>query len=135
MEQMFLTPEDIDNLCDECVKDTINGKLAYIALISYLPSLESTKKYFKDTIDDYALQFKRWRIFLWLAIALCIYFCRRIPITHILFWVNIAFVLIGYFVSNYYKNAIIIFSQGYEKVSKQIKRIKKVLKSLKIAKS
>jgi hypothetical protein len=132
MDPVFLTSEDIDNLCDECTKDSENGTLALIALLNYLPSLEDAKEYSQEGIDINSSSLKKSRLILYLSILMCVCFCSKIPVYHILFWINLSFPIISFLTLRYYKSLVFIYTKDLKKVSDQLEHIKKALDTLKV---
>src|SRR5574344_884902 len=85
----FLTKEDLLNLCDEAQKPTALGKLAAISLQSIVAILDKQATDFYNEALYYSGERRKWFLFKLAAAILCIIFCPKISINHILFWANL----------------------------------------------
>ena len=90
-ELKFLTKDDILALCDEAQKPTAMGKLAAISLENIVSILDKKATDFYNEAIYYSKERKRWLAYKIAAAIVCLIFLPRIPISHILFWINLGF--------------------------------------------
>ena len=123
----FLTKDDLLMLCDEAKKDTQTGKLACISLMSILDLIEKSIDTFDDKIKYYTKETSKWFLFRALGIIMCLVFMPRIPVYHVLFWVNLIFPIIGHIGLRYCRNMNIYYMSKHDKLADLIDMINKAL--------
>ena len=112
----FLTKEDLLNLCDEAQKPTALGKLAAISLQSIVTILDKKATDFYNEAVYYSGERRKWFLFKLAAAILCIIFCPKIPVSHILFWINLLFLVVGFIGVNYTKKLFFSYKDKHSKI-------------------
>lgn len=112
----FLTKEDLLNLCDEAQKPTALGKLAVISLQSIVAILDKKATDFYNEAVYYSGERRKWFLFKLAAAILCIIFCPKIPVSHILFWINLGFLAIGFIGASYTKKLFFYYKDKHSKI-------------------
>ena len=115
-EIKFLTKEDLLNLCDEAQKPTALGKLAAISLESIVAILDKKATDFYNEAVYYSSERRKWFLFKLAAAILCIIFCPKIPVSHILFWINLGFLVIGLIGASYTKKLFFAYKNKQSKI-------------------
>lgn len=123
----FLTKEDLLNLCDEAQKPTALGKLAAISLQSIVAILDKKATDFYNEAVYYSGERRKWFLFKLAAVILCIIFCPKIPVSHILFWINLLFLVVGFIGVNYTKKLFFYYKDKYSKIFEMLAMINKAL--------
>ena len=123
----FLTKEDLLNLCDEAQKPTALGKLAAISLQSIVAILDKKATDFYNEAVYYSGERRKWFLFKLAAAILCIIFCPKIPVSHILFWINLLFLVVGFIGVNYTKKLFFYYKDKYSKIFEMLAMINKAL--------
>lgn len=126
-ELKFLTKDDILVLCAEAQKPTELGKLAVISLDNIISILNMKANTFYNEASYYGKEHKRWFIFEIIAVIVCLIFLPRIPISHILFWVHLGFLAIGFIGTKYSKILYNYYRDKHVKVGQIILMIHKAL--------
>lgn len=126
-ELKFLTKDDILALCDEAQKPTALGKLAAISLDNIVSILDKKATDFYNEAIYYSKERKRWFMYKIAAAIVCLIFLPRIPISHILFWINLGFLGIGFVGANYAKTLFNYYTDKHDKVFQVISMIHKAL--------
>lgn len=115
-ELNFLTKEDILNLCDEAQKPTELGKLAAISLENIVSILDKKAIDFYNEAVYYGNERKKWFLFKIITAIICIIFCPRLPVSHILFWINLGFLAIGFIGASYTKKLFFYYKNKQSKI-------------------
>lgn len=123
----FFTKEDLLNLCDESQKPTALGKLAAISLQSIVAILNKKATDFYNEAVYYSGERRKWFLFKLAAAILCIIFCPKIPVSHILFWINLLFLVIGFIGVNYTKKLFFYYKDKHSKIFEMLAMINKAL--------
>lgn len=123
----FLTKEDLLNLCDEAQKPTALGELAAISLQSIVAILDKKATDFYNEAVYYSGERRKWFLFKLAAAILCIIFCPKIPVSHILFWINLGFLAVGFIGVNYTKKLFFYYKDKHSKIFEMLAMIKKAL--------
>lgn len=123
----FFTKEDLLNLCDEAQKPTTLGKLAAISLQSIVAILDKKATDFYNEAVYYSGERRKWFLFKLAAAILCIIFCPKIPVSHILFWINLLFLVIGFIGVNYTKKLFFYYKDKHSKIFEMLVMINKAL--------
>jgi len=126
-EIRFLTKEDILHLCDEAQKATALGKLAAISLENIVSILDERATDFYNEAVYYSSERKKWFLFKIAAALLCIIFCPKLPVSHILFWINIGFLAVGFIGENYAKKLFLYYKYKHSKIFEILEMINKAL--------
>lgn len=126
-EFKFLTKEDLLNLCDEAQKPTALGKLAAISLENIVSILDKKATDFYNEAVYYGNERRKWFIFKLAAAILCIIFCPKIPVSHILFWINLLFLAVGFIGANYTKKLFFYYKDKHSKIFEILAMIHKAL--------
>lgn len=126
-EIKFLTKEDILNLCDEAQKPTALGKLAAISLENIVSILDKKSTDFYNEALYYSGERRKWFLFKLVAAIICMIFCPRIPINHILYWINLGFLAVGFIGANYTKKLFFYYKDKHSKIFEILAMIKKAL--------
>lgn len=126
-EIRFLTKKDLLNLCDEAQKPTALGKLAAISLENIVSILDEKATDFYNEALYYDGERKKWFLFKLAAIILCIIFCPKIPISHILFWMNLGLLAVGFIGANYAKKLFFYYKDKHSKIFEILAMIHKAL--------
>lgn len=126
-ELKFLTKDDILALCDEAQKPTAIGKLAAISLENIVSILDKKATDFYNEAVYYDGERKKWFLFKLAAAILCIVFSPKIPISHILFWLNLGLLAVGFIGANYAKILFNYYTDKHNKVFQIISMIHKAL--------
>ena len=126
-EFKFLTKEDLLNLCDEAQKPTELGKLAVISLQSIVEILDKKATDFYNEAVYYSGERRKWFLFKLAAAILCIIFCPKIPVNHILFWINLLFLVVGFIGVNYTKKLFFYYKNKHSKIFEMLAMINKAL--------
>ena len=126
-ELKFLTKDDILALCDEAQKPTAMGKLAAISLENIVSILDKKATDFYNEAVYYDGERKKWFLFKLAAAILCIVFSPKIPISHILFWLNLGLLAVGFIGANYAKTLFNYYTDKHNKVFQIISMIHKAL--------
>ena len=126
-EIKFLTKEDILNLCDEAQKPTALGKLAAISLENIVSILDKKATDFYNEALYYNGERRKWFLFKLAAAILCIIFCQKIPVSHILFWINLLFLAVGFIGTNYTKKLFFYYKDKHSKIFEILAMINKAL--------
>ena len=126
-EFKFLTKEDLLNLCDEAQKPTALGKLAAISLENIVSILDKKATDFYNEAVYYDGERRKWFIFKLAAAILCIIFCPKIPVSHILFWINLLFLVVGFIGANYTKKLFFYYKDKHSKIFEILAMIHKAL--------
>lgn len=126
-EIRFLTKEDILNLCDEAQKPTALGKLAAISLENIVSILDKKATDFYNEALYYSGERKKWFLFKIAAALLCIIFCPKLPVSHILFWINLGFLAVGFIGANYAKKLFFYYKDKHSKIFEILAMINKAL--------
>lgn len=126
-EFKFLTKEDLLNLCDEAQKPTALGKLAAISLENIVSILDKKATEFYNEAVYYGNERRKWFIFKLAAAILCIIFCPKIPVSHILFWINLLFLVVGFIGANYTKKLFFYYKDKHSKIFEILAMIHKAL--------
>lgn len=112
----FLTKEDLLNLCDEAQKPTTLGKLAAISLQSIVAILDKKATDFYNEALYYSTERRKWFLFKIITAIICIIFCPRLPVSHILFWINLGFLAIGFIGASYTKKLFFYYKDKHSKI-------------------
>ena len=123
----FLTKEDLLNLCDEAQKPTALGELAAISLQNIVAILDKKATDFYNEAVYYSGERRKWFLFKLAAAILCIIFCPKIPVSHILFWINLLFLVVGFIGVNYTKKLFFYYKDKHSKIFEMLAMINKVL--------
>ena len=123
----FLTKEDLLNLCDEAQKPTTLGKLAAISLQSIVSILDKQATDFYNEALYYSTERRKWFIFKLVAAIICIIFCPKISINHVLFWANLGFLVIGFICENYTKKLFFYYKNKHSKIFEILAMVNKAL--------
>ena len=123
----FLTKEDLLNLCDEAQKPTELGKLAVISLENIVSILDKKATEFYNEAVYYSGERRKWFLFKLAAAILCIIFCPKIPVSHILFWINLLFLVVGFIGVNYTKKLFFYYKDKHSKIFEMLAMINKAL--------
>lgn len=115
-----LTKEDLLMLCEESRQKTETGKLALISLLSIVNILEEKSSYFYNKALHYRNELFKWRTFFYLSLVMCIYFFTKIPIYHILFWINLAFPIIGFLCLRYCKVILAFYTKSHTNIAEYV---------------
>ena len=115
-ELKFLTKEDILNLCNEAQKPTELGKLAAISLENIVAILDKKATDFYNEAVYYSGERRKWFLFKLAAAILCIIFCPKIPVSHILFWINLGILVIGFIGASYTKKLFFYYKNKQSKI-------------------
>ena len=126
-EFKFLTKEDLLNLCDEAQKPTALGKLAAISLENIVSILDKKATDFYNEALYYNSERRKWFLFKLAAAILCIIFCPKIPVSHILFWINLLFLVVGFIGVNYTKKLFFFYKNKHSKIFELLAMINKAL--------
>jgi len=126
-EIKFLTKEDILNLCDEAQKPTALGKLAAISLENIVSILDKKATDFYNEALYYSGERRKWFLFKLAAAIICMIFCPRIPVSHILFWINLGFLAVGFIGANYTKKLFFYYKDKHSKIFEILAMINKAL--------
>lgn len=126
-EFKFLTKEDLLNLCDEAQKPTALGKLAAISLENIVSILDKKATDFYNEAVYYDGERRKWFLFKLAAAILCIIFCPKIPVSHILFWINLLFLVVGFIGANYTKKLFFYYKDKHSKIFEILAMIHKAL--------
>ena len=126
-EFKFLTKEDLLNLCDEAQKPTALGKLAAISLQSIVAILDKKATDFYNEAVYYSGERRKWFLFKLAAAILCIIFCPKIPVSHILFWINLGFLAIGFIGASYTKKLFFSYKDKHSKIFEILVMMNKAL--------
>lgn len=126
-EFKFLTKEDLLNLCDEAQKPTALGKLAAISLENIVSILDKKATDFYNEAVYYGNERRKWFLFKLAAAILCIIFCPKIPVSHILFWINLLFLVVGFIGANYTKKLFFYYKDKHSKIFEILAMIHKAL--------
>ncbi len=126
-EFKFLTKEDLLNLCDEAQKPTAMGKLAAISLENIVSILDKKATDFYNEAVYYDSERKKWFLFKLAAAILCMVFCPKIPVSHILFWMNLGFLAVGFIGANYAKKLFFYYKDKHSKIFEILAMINKAL--------
>ena len=115
-ELKFLTKEDILNLCDEAQKSTELGKLAAISLENIVSILDKKAIEFYNEAVYYEGERKKWFLFKLAAAIIYIIFGPRIPVSHILYWLNLGLLAIGFIGAHYTKKLFFYYKNKHSKI-------------------
>ena len=126
-EFKFLTKEDLLNLCNEAQKPTELGKLAVISLENIVLILDKKATEFYNEAVYYSGERRKWFLFKLAAAILCIIFCPKIPASHILFWINLLFLVVGFIGVNYTKKLFFYYKNKHSKIFEMLAMINKAL--------
>lgn len=123
----FFTKEDLLNLCDEAQKSTALGKLAAISLQSIVAILDKKATDFYNEAVYYSGERRKWFLFKLAAAILCIIFCPRIPISYILYWINLGFLAVGFIGASRAKKLFFYYKNKHSKIFEILAMINKAL--------
>lgn len=126
-EIKFLTKEDLLNLCDEAQKPTALGKLAAISLENIVSILDKRATDFYNEALYYDSERRKWFLFKLAAAIICMVFCPRIPISNILYWINLGFLAVGFIGASYTKKLFFYYKNKHLKIFEILAMINKVL--------
>lgn len=126
-ELKFLTKEDILNLCDEAQKPTALGKLAAISLENIVSILDKKATDFYNEALYYDGERRKWFLFKLAAAIICMIFCPRIPISHILYWINLGFLAVGFIGASRAKKLFFYYKNKHSKIFEILAMINKAL--------
>ena len=115
-ELSFLTKEDILNLCNEAQKPTELGKLAVISLENIVSILDKKATEFYNEAAYYDNERKKWFLFKIIAAIICMIFCPKFLVSHILFWINLGFLAIGLIGASYTKKLFFAYKNKQSKI-------------------
>lgn len=134
-ELKFLTKDDILALCDEAQKPTALGKLAAISLENIVSILDKKATDFYNEAVYYSGERRKWFLFKLAAAILCIIFCPKIPVSHILFWINLLFLVVGFISVNYTKKLFFYYKNKHSKIFEILAMVNKALNNEDMQKS
>lgn len=126
-ELKFLTKEDLLNLCDEAQKPTALGELAAISLNTIVSILDKKATDFYNEAIYYGNERKKWFFYNIIAVIVCIIFCPKIPVSHILFWINLGFLVAGFMGAKYTKKLFFYYKDKHSKIFEILAMINKAL--------
>lgn len=124
---LYISEEEITMLCDECKKDTTTGKLACVSLNNLLILFEKQSKALLEVSTDYLEYYKGWKVFFWCSVILCVVFLPKFPISHFMFWVNLALPVISAIVQYVCKNVCLYCAENHHKILKAVNKISEAL--------
>jgi len=126
-ELKFLTKEDLLNLCDEAQKPTALGELAAISLNAIVSILDRKSTDFYNKAVYYGTERKKWFLYSIAAVIVCIIFCPKIPVNHILFWINLGFLVAGFIGAKYTEKLFFYYKDKHSKIFEILAMINKAL--------
>lgn len=126
-ELKFLTKEDLLNLCDEAQKPTALGELAAISLNAIVSILDRKSTDFYNKAVYYGTERKKWFLYSIAAVIVCIIFCPKIPVNHILFWINLGFLVAGFIGTKYTEKLFFYYKDKHSKIFEILAMINKDL--------
>lgn len=126
-ELKFLTKEDLLNLCDEAQKPTALGELAAISLNAIVSILDKKATDFYSEAVYYGNERKKWFLYSTAAAIVCIIFCPKIPVNHILFWINLGFLVAGFIGTKHTEKLFFYYKNKHSKIFEILAMINKAL--------
>lgn len=126
-ELKFLTKEDLLNLCDEAQKPTALGELAAISLNAIVSILDKKATDFYNEAVYYGNERKKWFLYSIAATIVCIIFCPKIPVNHILFWINLGLLVAGIIGAKHAKKLFFYYKDKHSKIFEILAMINKAL--------
>ena len=100
----------------EAQKPTELGKLAAISLENIVSILDKKAIEFYNEAVYYGCERKKWFLFKLAAAIICVIFCPRLPVSHILFWINLGLLVVGFIGASYTKKLFFYYKNKHSKI-------------------